>query len=98
MPPRSSKKRTRASDAPTASTKRLRISPAPPPPPEPSQAWERQQLESQTQESITAPTEGSHAGTGSVATTEAAGDEYIDNGGDDYDSLNWARLGRGYIM
>ncbi|KAI1560923.1 hypothetical protein PtrEW7m1_011398 [Pyrenophora tritici-repentis] len=97
MPPRATKKRTRATDVPTASTKRLRILAAPPPTPEPSQSWERQQLESQPQETINAPTEGSHAGTRSVATTEVAEDSYIENGGDDFDGLDWDRLGKRYI-
>jgi hypothetical protein len=101
MPPRATKKRARASDAPTTSTKRSRISPAPPLTPEPSQTWERQQLESQPQESIAAPTKSgshaSHAGTELVATTEAAGDNYIDNGGENYDGLDWDRLGSRYI-
>jgi hypothetical protein len=91
------KKRARSSINPTASSKRLRISLTSPPPTTPSQAWERQQLESQSQESLAAPTEGSHAGTGSVATTEAAEDGYIDNGGDDFDGLDWDRLGRRWI-
>lgn len=43
------------------------------------------------------PTEGSHAGTGSVATAEAAEDTYIDNGGDDFDGLDWKRLGKRYM-
>lgn len=97
MPPRATKKRTRATDVPTTSTKRSRISPAPPPTPEPSQSWERQQLESQPQETINAPTEGSHAGTQSVATNEVAEDSYIENGGDDFDGLDWDRLGKRYI-
>jgi hypothetical protein len=97
MPPIPSKKRARASNVPPASRKRSRISTTPPLPLEPSQAWEREQLESQPQESIAAPTEGSHAGTGSVATTEAASDSYIDNGGDDFDRLDWDRLGRSYM-
>ncbi|EDU46085.1 predicted protein [Pyrenophora tritici-repentis Pt-1C-BFP] len=51
--------------------------------------WERQQLESQPQESLSTPTEGSHASTGSVATTtEIAEDGYIDNGGDNFNGLN----------
>jgi hypothetical protein len=57
---------------------------------------------------ITTPTKGSHAGTvlsshagtpraASTATAEAADrDEYIDNGGDNYDGLDWGRLGRRY--
>ncbi|KAF7452724.1 hypothetical protein PtrSN002B_011401 [Pyrenophora tritici-repentis] len=97
MPSTIAKKRARASNVPPASRKRSRISTTPPPPPELSQAWERQQLESQPQESIAAPTKGSHAGTGSVATTEAASDSYINNGGDDFDRLNWDRLGRSYM-
>jgi hypothetical protein len=97
MPPKATKKRARATGVPTTSTKRLRISPAPPLTPEPSQSWERQQLESQPQGTITAPTEGSYAGTGSVATTEADEDSYIDNGGDDFDGLDWDRLGKRYI-
>jgi hypothetical protein len=88
MPSTTTKKRARASNVLPASRKRSRISATPPPTPEPSQAWERQQLESQPQESIAAPTKGSHAGTGSVATTEAASDSYIDNGGDDFVGLN----------
>ncbi|KAI1671877.1 hypothetical protein L13192_02736 [Pyrenophora tritici-repentis] len=98
MPPRASKKRARSLNVHTTSTKRLRISATPPPPTTPSQAWERQQLESQPQESLSAPTEGSHAGTGSVATTtETAEDSYIDNGGDNFDGLDWERLGGRYI-
>ena len=97
MPYKPSKKRTRSSIVSTTSKKRLRISPDLPPTPEPSQSWERQQLESQPQESISTPTEGSHAGTGSIATTEEAGDAYIDNGGDDYNGLDWERLGKNYI-
>jgi hypothetical protein len=97
MPPKATKKRARSSNVPPASSKRLRISPAPPPTLEPPQPWERQQLESQSQGTITAPTEGSHAGTGSVATTEVAEDGYINNGGDDFDGLDWDRLGQRYI-
>jgi hypothetical protein len=95
MPPKSTKKRTRSSNVAVNPPKRLRISVTPPLTPEPSQAWERQQLESQPQDSIRAPTEGSHAaaeGTHasakSVATIEAAGDDYINNGGDDYNGLD----------
>jgi hypothetical protein len=98
MPLKASKKHARLSNVPTTSAKRLRILATPPPPTTPSQAWERQQLESQPQESLSAPTEGSHAGTGSVATTiETAEDGYIDNGGDDFDGLDWERLGGRYI-
>jgi hypothetical protein len=104
MPPKSTKKRTRSSNVAVNPPKPLRISVTPPLTPEPSQAWERQQLESQPQDSIRAPTEGSHAaaeGTHasakSVATIEAAGDDYINNGGDDYNGLDWDRLGRRYM-
>jgi hypothetical protein len=92
MPPKSTKKRTRSSNVAVNPPKRLRISATPPSTPEPSQAWERQQLELQAQDSIRAPTEGSHAGAESVATIEAAGDDYINNGRDDYDGLDWDRL------
>jgi hypothetical protein len=89
MPPKSTKKRTRSSNVSVNLPKRLRISATPPPTPEPSQAWERQQLKSQPQDSIRVPIEGSHAGAESVATTEAAGDDYINNSGDDFDGLDW---------
>jgi hypothetical protein len=95
MPPKSTKKGTRSSNVAANPPKRLRISATPPLTPEPSQAWERQQLESQPQDSIRTPTEGSHAapegtyaGAKLVATIEVAGDDYINNGGDDYNSLD----------
>jgi hypothetical protein len=98
MPPRASKKRTRLLNVPTTLTKRLRISATPLLPTTPLQAWERQQLESQPQELLSAPTEGSQAGTSSVATTtETAEDGYIDSGGDNFDRLDWERLGGRYI-
>ena len=98
MPPKASKKRARSSNVPTTSTKRLRILATPLLLTTPSQAWERQQLESQPQESLSTPTEGSHASTGSVATTtEIAEDGYIDNGGDNFNGLDWERLRGRYI-
>ena len=57
MPSTTTRKRARASNVPTASKKRSRISTTPLPTPEPSQAWERQQLESQPQESMEIVTE-----------------------------------------
>jgi hypothetical protein len=89
MPPRPTKKRARSSINPTTSSKRLRISLTLTPPITPSQSWEQEQLKSQPQELLAPPTEGSHAGTGSVATTEVAEDGYIDNGGDDFTRLDW---------
>jgi hypothetical protein len=90
-----SKKRARSSIVFTTPSKQLRISAKPPPTPEPSQSWERQQLESQPQESISTPTEGSHAG--AIETTDATENTYIDNRGDDYDGIDWDRFGRRYI-
>ena len=89
MPPKASKKRARSLNVPTTLTKRLRISATPPLPTTPSQAWERQQLESQPQESLSTPTEGSHDGTSSVVTIiEIAEDSYINNGGDNFNRLD----------
>jgi hypothetical protein len=77
MPPQSQKKRSGAPIVAVKVTKRLRLSQRSPSPQEalasqatksPSEpAWETQFLESQPEAKITAPTEGSHASTGSIA-------------------------------
>ena len=105
MPPRSQKKRSGAPIVAVEVTKRLRLSQRSPSPREalasqatksPSEpAWETQFLESQPEAEITAPTEGSHAGTGSIADDAGAGasrSTWETDGADHFDGISWERL------
>jgi hypothetical protein len=105
MPLRSQKRRSGAPIVSVEVTKRLRLSQRSPSPREalgsqatesPSEpAWETQSLESQHEAEITAPTESSHAGTGSIAddaSARASRSTWKTDGADHFDGISWERL------
>ncbi|KAF1948080.1 hypothetical protein EJ02DRAFT_306561, partial [Clathrospora elynae] len=99
MPPRSQKKRSGAPTVAAEAAKRLRpsqqsllpraalASKATELPSEP--VWETQILELQPEAEIAAPTEGSHAGTGSITDNAGAGRSTWEiDGADHFDGIN----------
>ena len=103
MPPRSQKKRSGPPIVAAEAAKRPRLSQRSPSPREalasqatksPSEpAWETQFLESQPEAEIAAPTEGSHAGTGSIADDVGVGrSTWETDGADHFDGIEWERL------
>lgn len=99
MPPRSQKKRSGAPTVAARAAKRLRPSQRSPSPQEAlasqateslsEPAWETQFLESQPEAEIAVPTEGSHAGTRSIADDAGAGrSTWETDGADHFDGID----------
>ncbi|RYN64908.1 hypothetical protein AA0119_g11475 [Alternaria tenuissima] len=88
MPPRSQKKRSGAPTVAAEAANQATESPS-------EAAWETQFLEPQPEAEIAAPTEGSHAGTGSIADDAGAGagrSTWETDGADHFDGIDWERL------